>query len=197
LIETSDDLALGIDSWAEGLLRWFFAEGETAGAPPSNFGSMIAAISIGCSDRPHAASSALGWTTIHVGSTRARQPVQVDERALAAHARARPARRALSLLTDGEQAILRAVFGPHGGSLPGLGWAAPAAEWTASGRLAHLRSHSTHPFHAWLVRTCARARKSGGAERETIAEIRAEAEALVRTAVRTFATAARREAARA
>jgi len=193
LIEIADDLTLGIDSWAEAQLRWFFAEGESAGAPPSNFGLMVAAISIGAG-QPRPAPSSLGWTTIHVGSSRYRQPAQIDELALAAHAKARPVRRALSLLSSREQEILRAVFGPHSGSLPILGWTAPAAEWTASGRLAHLQSRTSHAFPEWLVRTCVRARKSeaGSRDRIVLSEIREEVVAIVRSALRMFATAARK-----
>lgn len=195
-----EQLTFGADPWAENILRWYFTEGESVGSPPSNFSAMASAMCPASGSHPDSSS----WHVIKVSSKLTRQAseaTEIDERLLAAVERSRPVRRALGHLSPEAQQILRDVFGPHGGKLPGLGPCAPAAWYTSRARVAFLASGEHRGFEAWLCRLCTKAStsgrgrsaKRGAVEAATaVAEIRAEAEKLIRMAVGAFSTSTRR-----
>jgi len=160
-----------LDEQEEADLRWALCWAEGEMGLRSNFTSIVAALE-------------LGVAFIEGGSVRN----DLNERALFAAQRERRVRRTLEVLTDGQQRVLRAAFGPYQFRLPCLGKVTMVAPLT---RLARQHADGLDVL-LWLSQLDLRV-KGGEVPAATLArQVRTEAEWRLTLASQAYQAATRR-----
>ena len=159
-------------------LRWYFGDGETVGAPPSNFDRMAAAIQRGQGPSGYSRLDqlrGLSWNTLkvsHRGGGLDRSAVEMDERVLRDAETAETVRRALATLSLETQEVLALAFGECRRELDGLRDLTLLAFLAPSARHAHLASGTSRSMQEYLVRLAHRAARRRGVPAQTERDVR-------------------------
>jgi len=165
------------DESSQSDLEWYFNWSDGDLCSPSNYMAMVAAIRLG-----------------GARSTRSVAPDIFEGRLLAAR-KVRRLSRALEHLDAVDRRVLRFAFGPNAHALPVLGDAAPIAPLTLAAQAAHQASGTTRSLEEWLTRLTWRVSQRLGdrlaEDGATARAVAAEANRLLRNAVRAFEKALR------
>lgn len=172
---------------------WLVTEAEGELVPPSNFGSMVAALGAAVADDTRRSES---WHVVHrTGQESSCPSTAVAPRAYAAAARARRVQRALQRTHGGrwrEAAFTIAGWLLEARRLPALGIAAGAAPLTFAAQVGWSRYQQAtrvpnercpQCLREWLVRLDARARAGRQVEVRLAREVAREAEEVLRAAL--------------